>query len=247
MYEDRGEMVSTFIVCFALSSSVAGYCSGSYYRKYFSSPRLEANSHWQQAMFYTILLFPCIIMVVSFLLNAISVYYDTINALPVSVILKMIAIWAFVSIPLTVVGTILGRHLTSKYDPPCRVNSIPRPIPVATWYCNPLFIIAVAGVLPFGSIFIEMYFIFTAFWSYKFYYVYGFVLLVYIILAVVTISTTIVAVYCVLNAENYYWQWIALGCSASTAVYVFLYAIFYFWYKTQMTGLLQVSYYFGYM
>ncbi len=32
MYEDRGEMVSTFIVCFALSSAIAGYSSGSYYR-----------------------------------------------------------------------------------------------------------------------------------------------------------------------------------------------------------------------
>jgi hypothetical protein len=32
MYEDRGEMVSTIIVCFALSSAIAGYASGSYYR-----------------------------------------------------------------------------------------------------------------------------------------------------------------------------------------------------------------------
>jgi transmembrane 9 superfamily protein 3 len=29
----------------------------------------------------------------------------------------------------------------------------------------------VAGVLPFGSIFIETYFVFTSFWNYKFYYV----------------------------------------------------------------------------
>ena len=34
-----------------------------------------------------------------------------------------------------------------------------------------------AGILPFGSIFIEMYFIFTSFWAYKIYYVYGFMLL----------------------------------------------------------------------
>ena len=32
MYEDRGEMASTFIVCYALSSAVAGHVSGSYYR-----------------------------------------------------------------------------------------------------------------------------------------------------------------------------------------------------------------------
>lgn len=92
-----------------------------------------------------------------------------------------------------------------------------------------------------------MYFIFTAFWSYKFYYVYGFVLLVYAILTMVTICTTIVAVYFVLNSENYHWQWIAFTAAGSTSGYVFLYSIFYFLYKTQMSGLLQICFYFGYM
>ena len=42
---------------------------------------------------------------------------------------------------------------------------------------EPWVIILVGGILPFGSIFIEMYFIFTSFWAYKIYYVYGFMLL----------------------------------------------------------------------
>lgn len=240
-------MVSTFIVCFALSSFVAGYTSGSYYRQYFTNSRADSSSQWQTTMIYTILLLPMIVLAVTLVLNTVAVAYDSVSAIPLSVAMKIFAIWAFVAIPLSVVGTIAGRHLTPKYDPPCRVNSIPRPIPPSQWYCQPTFVIFASGVLPFGSIFIEMYFIFTAFWSYKFYYVYGFMLLVYVILALVTISTTIVAVYFILNAENYHWQWIAFGCAGSSSLYVFLYSIFYFLYKTQMTGLLQVSYYFGYM
>jgi hypothetical protein len=58
------------------------------------------------------------------------------------------------------------------------VNSIPRPIPLGAWYCSPYFVVPAAGVLPFGSI---LYFIFKKFWSDKFYYVYGFMLLVYTI------------------------------------------------------------------
>ena len=57
------------------------------------------------------------------------------------------------------------------------------------------------GVLPFGSIFIEMYFIFTSFWAYKIYYVYGFMLLVFLILTVVTVCVTVVCTYFTLNAE----------------------------------------------
>jgi transmembrane 9 superfamily member 3 len=42
-------------------------------------------------------------------------------------------------------------------------------------------------------------------------------------------------------------QWISFLASGSTALYVFLYSIYYFWFKTKMSGLLQVSFYFGYM
>lgn len=34
--------------------------------------------------------------------------------------------------------------------------------------------------------------------------------------------------------------------SSSTALYVFLYALHYFMFKTKMTGLLQTAFYFGY-
>jgi len=63
----------------------------------------------------------------------------------------------------------------------------------------------------------------------------------------VTVCTTIVAVYFILSAENYRWQWLSFLAAGSTSFYVFLYSIFYFYYKTKMTGLLQISFYFGYM
>jgi transmembrane 9 superfamily member 3 len=247
IYEDRGELVSTFIVCFALSSTLAGYSSGSFYKQYFYTPKAESNSNWQKTMICTFVFFPCVIISVITVLNAIAIYYDTISAIHAMVIVKMVSIWLFVSLPLSVVGTIFGRHWSGRAETPCRINTVPRPIPIAPWYSDPYFIVPVSGILPFGSIFIEMYFIFTAFWSYKFYYVYGFMLLVYTILSMVTICTTIVSVYFILNSENYHWQWIAFFSAGSTAGYVFLYSMYYFVYKTQMTGLLQVSYYFGYM
>jgi transmembrane 9 superfamily protein 3 len=66
---------------------------------------------------------------------------------------------------------------------------------------EPYVIILAGGLLPFGSIFIEMYFVFTSFWAYKIYYVYGFMLLVFVILAIVTVCVTIVCCYLLLNSE----------------------------------------------
>jgi transmembrane 9 superfamily member 3 len=37
-----------------------------------------------------------------------------------------------------------------------RVNAVPRPIPEKKWFMEPLVIILLGGILPFGSIFIEM-------------------------------------------------------------------------------------------
>lgn len=51
--------------------------------------------------------------------------------------------------------------------PPRRVKRIPSPIPESVWYLRPWAIMMAGGLLPFGSIFIEMYFIFTSFWNYK--------------------------------------------------------------------------------
>lgn len=69
----------------------------------------------------------------------------------------MICICVFVILPLTLVGTVLGRNLAGTPDSPCRVNAVPRPIPEKKWFMEPLCIILLGGILPFGSIFIEMF------------------------------------------------------------------------------------------
>jgi transmembrane 9 superfamily protein 3 len=246
VYEERGELITTLIVCYALSSTVAGYASGSYYKQYFSTLE-EKNSLWQQTMIYTVLLLPLCGSFIILILNSIAWYYDTSNMMHLGGMLKVFAIWFFVSFPLVVAGTLVGRHVGGKNDFPCRVNTIPRPIPKGPWYTWPVVVIPLTGILPFGSIFIEMYFVFTSFWNYKFYYVYEFMMLVFLILLIVSICTTIVAVYFTLNAENYHWQWISFLASGSTSGYVLLYSIYYFFWKTKMNGFLQSCFYFGYM
>lgn len=119
--------------------------------------------------------------------------------------LAVASICFFIILPLTLVGTVLGRNISGQANNPCRINAVPRPIPEKKWFMESAVIIILGGILPFGSIFIEMYFIFTSFWAYKIYYVYGFMLLVFLILAAVTSCVTIVCTYFLLNSEDYRW------------------------------------------
>ena len=259
VHEERGEVLHSIVICYSLSSIVAGFTSGRYFKIYYpttqaarrqTSSGAPKTSLWQAVMALTAVLLPTATVGILSFLNAVSLAYGTIHTIPFSVILKLFLIWVFVSVPLCVLGTMMGRHttVTGGKEHPCRVNAIPRPIPEEVpWYGKPSGLVPLAGLLSFGSIFIELYYILTSLWNYKFYHVYGFLLGVYSILTIVVGMTSIIVVYFCLNAENYHWQWTAFASGASTAVYVFLYGVYYWQFKTAMNGFLQTSFYFGYM
>jgi len=240
LYIGRGLIIISFLVCYALTSFIAGYVSGALYSR-------SGGRSWIPTMVYTCGIFPGLCFCLTMMLNAVALFYKSLAAIGFTSILSVVLIWLLVACPLCLVGTIAGRHLSGAVDLPCRVNAIPRLIPDKRWYARPPVLIALGGVLPFGSIFIEMYFVFTSFWNYKFYYVYGFMFLVYIILVVVTVCVTIVVTYFLLNNEDYRWTWTSFLASCSTAVYVFVYSVYYFFVKTKMSGFFQTVFYFSYM
>jgi transmembrane 9 superfamily protein 3 len=235
LYTERGSLLSTIIFVYAATSPINGYFGGGLFAR-------MGGKDWIKQMVMSSFLLP-----VAFFINFIAVYYHSSRAIPFTSMLAIASICLFIILPLTLVGTVLGRNLAGQTNYPCRVNAVPRPIPEKKWFMEPSVIVMLGGVLPFGSIFIEMYFIFTSFWAYKIYYVYGFMLLVFLILVVVTSCVTIVCTYFLLNAEDYRWRWTSFLAGASTSIYVYLYSFYYFFFKTKMFGLFQTSFYFGYM
>ncbi|KAG6504728.1 hypothetical protein ZIOFF_037075 [Zingiber officinale] len=210
LYIGRGSIITTFIVCYALTSFISGYVSGGLYSR-------NGGKSWIKAMIVTASLFPFLCFGIGFLLNTIAIFYGSLAAIPFGTMVVVFVLWAFISFPLALLGTVVGRNWSGSPNNPCRVKTIPRPIPEKKWYLTPSVVSLMGGLLPFGSIFIEMYFVFTSFWNYKVYYVYGFMLL-----------------------------WTSFFSAASTSVYVYLYSIYYYHVKTKMSGFFQTSFYFGY-
>lgn len=240
LYTERGSMLSTGIFVYAATSPINGYFGGSLYARL-------GGRMWIRQMLVSAFLVPVFVCGTAFFINFIAIGYHASRAIPFGTMVAVTCICFFVILPLTLVGTVVGRNLDGQPDFPCRVNAVPRPIPEKKWFMEPSIIILLGGVLPFGSIFIEMYFIFTSFWAYKIYYVYGFMLLVFIILTIVTVCVTIVCTYFLLNAEDYRWQWTSFMAAGSTSIYVYAYSFYYFFFKTKMYGLFQTAFYFSYM
>eukprot|EP00808_Paulinella_micropora_P027172 g68421.t1 len=240
-YDERGLLINWMVFFYALTSFISGYSGGRFFKK-------SEGREWKWTMVLTATLLPGTCGVLLFFLSLLGWSYGSEAGLDFGTMLWLALIWLLLSVPLVVVGTVTGRSLSST-DKSGKVMyaETRRPIPDSQWYWSPVFLALAAGILPFGSIFIEMYFVFAALWNYKFYYAFGFLLMVYFILITVTICSTIVCVYFLLNGEDYRWPWTSFFSGGSTALYVYAYAVYYFLTNTQMSGLLQTIYYFTYM
>lgn len=154
----------------------------------------------------------------------------------------------FVHFPLTVVGSIVGRNITDEFRPPSRTSKVPREIPVVNaWYKHPIAQLFMAGFLPFSAIYIELHYIFASVWGHKIYTLFGILFIAFIMLTIVTSFITISLVYFQLAREDHAWWWAAIRNGGATGLFVFAYSFYFLFHRSSMNGLLQLSYYFGYM
>ena len=130
---------------------------------------------------------------------------------------------------------------------PTRYNHIPRQIPPQPIYMHPLVSILVGGILPFGAVFIELFFIMSSIWLHQIYYLFGFLMLVLVILIATCAEITIVMCYFQLCSEDYNWWWRSFLTSGASALYLFLYAIMYFVTKLDINKMVAAVVYFVYM
>ncbi len=49
------------------------------------------------------------------------------------------------------------------------------------------------GILPFGAVFVELFFIVSSIWQHKFYYMFGFLLLVFLIFCITCAEVAVVS------------------------------------------------------
>ena len=78
------------------------------------------------------------------------------------------------------------------------------------------------------------------------YYMFGFIMLAFLVLVVVCAQTSVLLCYFHLCSEDYRWWWRSFFSTGTTSFYLFLFSIHYFVYKTSITGALSYALYFGY-
>lgn len=220
---NRGSLATVMVLLYTLFGFVGGYASARTY-KFFQGDK------WKQNFTYTPLAIPGVVFAIFFLLNLFVWARQSSGAVPFTTMLVIVGIWFVISVPLSVAGSWLG-FKSSEAPSPVKTNQIPRQIPPSTGYLRPLPSMLLVGVLPFGAIFVELYFIMNSIWFSKIYYMFGFLFLCYGLMIVTSAAVTVLMIYFLLCAENYHWQWRSFCTSGASAGYVFAYAMLY-WVRT---------------
>uniref|UniRef100_A0A7C9A613 Transmembrane 9 superfamily member n=1 Tax=Opuntia streptacantha TaxID=393608 RepID=A0A7C9A613_OPUST len=236
---NRGGLMTAMLFLWVFMGLFAGYASARLYKMF-------RGTDWKRIALRTAFMFPGIIAVVFFFLNALIWGEKSSGAVPFGTMFALTFLWFGISVPLVFVGSYVGFRKQAMEDP-VKTNKIPRQIPEQAWYMNPIFSILIGGILPFGAVFIELFFILTSIWLHQFYYIFGFLFIVFIILIVTCAEITIVLCYFQLCSEDYLWWWRSYLTSGSSALYLFLYSAFYFFTKLEITKPVSGILYFGYM
>ena len=236
----RGALLTSIIIIYASSGLVGGLIAGRIFKQL-------KGVNWVGNAVLTASVLPVPLFFVFFWVNSIAWGSNSTQALPLTTILLVGAILLFSHFPLTLIGVVVARQVTTEFMAPCRTNKIAREIPlVMKWYRHPMFQLILAGFLPFSAIYIELHYIFAAIWGHKIYTLFGILYLAFIMLVIVTSFVTIAVVYFQLAREDHRWWWRSFFYGGSTGLFIFGYAIFYFFHRSNMDGFLQVSFYFGY-
>mmetsp|Transcript_43573 Transcript_43573/g.52697 ORF Transcript_43573/g.52697 Transcript_43573/m.52697 type:complete len:637 (+) Transcript_43573:122-2032(+) len=236
---NRGGLMTAMLLLFVLMGLFAGY---------FSSRMLKMfqGTDWKANTLKTAFHYPGVLFVLFCILNTLIWGQKSSGAVPFGTFIALFLMWFGISVPLVFVGSYFG-FKKDAVTHPVRTNKIPRQVPAQAWYMQPLFSVLIGGILPFGAVFIELFFILTSMWLHQVYYIFGVLFIVFIILILTCAEITIVLCYFQLCSEDYHWWWRSYLTSGSSAIYLLMYSTFYFFTKLDMSKTVPTVMYFGYM
>ena len=215
----RGSLLTAAVILFFFMAFLAG----------FSSARLNqyfGGKHYTYVIMLVSCLLPGILMVITSCMNILWYILKSPQFIHFTSVLKLAGLWFAISIPLAFLGSFVAYKLP-KYHMPVRTNHIERQIPPQPWYLHPALTCLVGSCVPFGTIFLEIYFMMSSVLLHQIYAVFGFLLVIFFLMIVTTAEIAIVICYFRLAHEDYKWWWSSFTDTACTGLFIFLFAVYY--------------------
>lgn len=236
---NRGSLATVMVVGWCLFGSVAGYISTRLYSTF-------DGDAWQKQIFGVAVLFPTTIYGLLSLLNFFLIITGSSNAVPFGTFLALVALWFLIDVPLVLIGSWFGIR-GGPFHKPVRTNPIPRQIPPGPWYLRRVPSMLIGGILPFGAGFLELHFILNSLFGTRIYYAFGFLAGTFLVTALTTATVSVLFAYFHLCTEEWRWQWRSFHTGGGSAIWLFLYGLFYWASRLSLPGLSNKVLYLSYL
>ena len=236
---NRGSLGTIMVVMWTLFGCVSGWVSARVYASF-------DGQQWRRNMMLTAVLFPSIVFGFVNVLNFVLVLNRSAGAVPFGTLLALVALWFLINVPLSLIGSYFGMR-AGGFQHPVRVNQIPRQIPPVVWYLRLWPSALLAGLLPFGAAWLELFFIINSLFGSRVYYAFGFLTLTFVVTAATTAMVSILTCYCHLCAEDYRWQWRSFITGGASAFWLFLYGMYYCLMRLSLPDLSSQVLFVGYL
>lgn len=237
----RGGFISVGLGLFIFAGLFSGYFSARVFKSF------DGKDYRKNAL-VTALLFPGMAFSLVFILNLFVWAQASSTAIPFGTLIAILTLWLCVQVPLVYVGSSYGYLKAGAWEHPTKTTSVARQVPQQAWYLKSIQATLLAGLIPFAVIFIELLFVFQSLWQDKsgYYYVFGFLAVVSVILVVTIAEVTIVTIYIQLCQENHHWWWQSFMVGGGSSIWVFAYCIWYYLFKLHITGFVSSLLFFAY-
>lgn len=239
-----GYIAGRCLVWYTIFSVVNGFFSGKYYYS-------AGGKAWMRAGLVTAALFPTLVGVLWTLSSIAAWGSNAAVGASFAAWTEGGILWALCILPLTYLGIVIGRSVAINTSPSGSVGSAssaqkrisvpPSIVPPKAWYESAPCVFFASGILPFGSIAVELYFVFASLWNYKMYYTFAYALVGLAAFVVVASCVAVLVVYFTLCTEDYRWQWASVLPGLAAGLYTLLYSLYYYTVHTVMLGFLQTA------
>lgn len=214
----RGQLISSLVCLYVLSTSVAGYVASSMYR-------VVGGSRWRLVTFGVAVLLPGVAFATFVTVNTFLWAVGSVGAAPFGTLFLLLFLWLGVSVPLAFAGSYYG-YMRKVYDFPVRTNQIPRQIPPQPVYLASKLAVLAAGILPFGIVGIELRLVLKSIMQQEIYHMFAFLLAVAVLLVVACAEVSVVLCYVRLANEDWGWWWPSFWAAGSSGLYVFAFSMY---------------------
>ncbi|XP_057974782.1 transmembrane 9 superfamily member 5-like [Malania oleifera] len=233
----HGALCTSLVIIYSLTSIVAGYTASAFHNQF-------ADTGWERSVLLSGILYPGPLFLIMLILNTVAMISGSTTALPLGTIVLILTLYIFVTIPLLALGGVIGYRFRSECQAPCATKRCSREIPSLAWYRRTPSQMFIAGLVPFSAIVLELHHLYASLWGYKICTVSSILFVMFIILIVLTALLSVGLTYIQLSMEDHKWWWSSVLRGGSTAFFMYAYCVCYYA-KSNMSGFMQLSYFFG--